>query len=447
MPSIPIPAIEQYGPDPLRWYMIENANPWDNLKFNFEGIVEAQRRFFGTLTNTYNFFALYANLDQFSFQEQDIPIEDRPESDRWILSKLNSLISLVQEAYEDYEPTKAARLIQDFVIDDLSNWYVRLNRKRFWKGEYNEDKIAAYQTLYTCLTEIARLMAPIAPFYAEILYLDLNRITRKIQKESIHLTDFPIVNQDLIDKDLEEKMKMAQVISSLVHSLRKKHKIKVRQPLSKILIPILSQHKKEQIADIQSIIISEVNVKTVEYIDDTSGILVKKIKPNFKKLGREYGRLMKEITQQVNSFQQEDIAAIEKQHQYRLKLPSGNEIELTLEDVEITSEDIPGWSVATENGITVALDITIDDELRKEGIARDVVNRIQNLRKEMGLDVQDKIRIFVKKTDELVNSALESNKEYICNETQALELRFKDNLEGGKKFEIDDLEIVLKIEK
>jgi isoleucyl-tRNA synthetase len=443
----PYTTIEQYGPDPLRWYMIENANPWDNLKFNTEGIVEAQRRFFGTLTNTYNFFALYANLDQFSYKEDDIPVGDRPESDRWILSKLNSLIGMVQEAYEDYEPTKAARVIQEFVIDDLSNWYVRLNRKRFWKGEYNEDKIAAYQTLYTCLTEISRLMAPLAPFYAEVLFLDLNRITIKVQKESVHLTDFPSVNETLTDKDLEEKMNMAQVISSLVHSLRKKHKIKVRQPLSKILIPVLSRHKKEQISAIQSIITSEVNVKAVEYIDDTSGVLVKNIKPNFKKLGKEYGKLMKEITLAINHFGQEDIASIERQNHYLIKLPSGNEINLTLEDVEITSEDIPGWSVATENGITVALDITIDDELRKEGIARDVVNRVQNLRKEMGLDVQDKIRIFVEKKDELVNSALESNKEYICNETQALELGFMDNMEGGKKFEIDDLEIVLKIEK
>ncbi|MBR9997393.1 MAG: isoleucine--tRNA ligase [Cyclobacteriaceae bacterium] len=443
----PYSTIEKYGPDPLRWYMIENANPWDNLKFNLEGVVEAQRRFFGTLTNTYNFFALYANLDKFSFSEMDVPLSGRPESDRWILSKLNTLISQVRHAYDDYEPTKAARLVQDFVIDDLSNWYVRLNRKRFWKGEYNEDKVAAYQTLYSCLLETAKLMAPIAPFYAETLFLDLNGVTGMEKNESIHLTEFPVADSSLIDNELEEKMNMAQVISSLVHSLRKKHKIKVRQPLSRILIPVLNQHKKQQISAIQAIITSEVNVKSVEYIDDTSGVLVKKIKPNFKKLGKEYGKLMKEITQAVNDFRQEDIAVIERQDFYTLSLPSGNHINLTLEDVEITSEDIPGWSVATENGITVALDITITDDLRKEGIARDVVNRVQNLRKEMGLDVQDKIRIFVEKKDELVNSALESNKEYICNETQALELGFKDNIEGGKKFEIDDLEITLKIEK
>jgi isoleucyl-tRNA synthetase len=427
--------------------MIENANPWDNLKFNNEGIIEAQRRFFGTLSNTYNFFALYANLDQFIYNEDDIPMGQRPESDRWILSKLNTLINQAGEAYSDYEPTKAARLVQEFVIDDLSNWFVRLNRKRFWKGELNDDKIAAYQTLYTCLLETAKLIAPIVPFYAEALFLDLNRITQKEKAQSVHLVDFPSADQSLIDKDLEEKMKMAQVISSLVHSLRKKHKIKVRQPLSRILIPVLSQHKKDQISSIQSIITSEVNVKDVEYIDDTSGVLVKRIKPNFKKLGREYGKLMKEITSAINGFDQQDIAAIEKDNYYLLKLTSGKDINLTLEDVEITSEDIPGWSVATENGITVALDITISEDLRKEGIARDVVNRVQNLRKEMGLDVQDKIRIFVERKDELVNSALESNKEYICNETQALELGFKETLEGGKKFDIDDLEVVLKIEK
>jgi len=443
----PFATIKQYGPDPLRWYLMENANPWDNLKFNIEGVVEVQRRFFGTLTNTYNFFALYANLDQFKYQEENIPIADRPESDRWILSKLNSMIGLVNQSYYDYEPTRAARLIQDFSINDLSNWYVRLNRKRFWKGEYNEDKIAAYQTLYTCLVNIAKLMAPLAPFYADLLFLDLNRITKNEPSESIHLVDFPIVNRELIDKDLEEKMNMAQVISSLVHSLRKKHKIKVRQPLSRILIPILSKQKKDQISAVQTIITSEVNVKSVEYIDDTSGILIKKIKPNFKKLGKEYGKLMKEITQAINAFEQEDIAKMEKNNDYTLKLPSGKNIKLTLDDVEITSEDIPGWSVATENGITVALDITIDDELKKEGIARDVVNRVQNLRKDMGLDVQDKIRIYVENKDELVYSALKSNMEYICNETQALELGFKESIKDGKKFEIDDIEIVLKIEK
>ncbi len=443
----PFMTIKKYGPDPLRWYMMENANPWDNMKFNMDGVVEVQRRFFGTITNTYSFFALYANLDGFNYSEGDVPLNKRTESDRWILSKLNSLIAKVDAAYADYEPTNAARMVQDFVIDDLSNWYVRLNRKRFWKGDYNEDKIAAYQTLYTCLHNIAGLIAPIAPFYAELLYRDLNSVTGKVQAASIHLTDFPAKDEKCIDTDLEEKMYLAQTISSLAHSLRKKHMIKVRQPLSRILIPILNKHVKDQIHAVERLIVSEVNVKGIDYIDDTSGILVKKIKPNFARLGRQYGKLMKEITQTINAFRKEDIAKIEQENTYQLDLPSGNRIELTLEDVEISSEDIPGWSVATENGITVALDVTITEDLRKEGIARDVVNRIQNLRKEMGLDVQDKIKIVVENKDELINNALQINKEYICNETQAIELRFSDDLQDGKKFEMDDLEVTLKIEK
>jgi isoleucyl-tRNA synthetase len=443
----PFKTIQKYGPDPLRWYMMENANPWDNLKFNIDGVVEVQRRFFGTITNTYSFFALYANLDGFNYSEADVPLNKRTESDRWILSKLNSLIGKVDSAYADYEPTKAARMVQDFVIDDLSNWYVRLNRKRFWKGEYNEDKIAAYQTLYTCLHSIAGLIAPIAPFYAELLYRDLNGVTGQVQVKSIHLTDFPQQDDKFIDTDLEEKMYLAQTISSLVHSLRKKHKIKVRQPLSRILIPILSKHIKDQINAVEGLIVSEVNVKGIDYIDDTSGILVKKIKPNFAKLGRQYGKLMKEINQAINGFGKEEIARIEKDNSYKLDLASGNSIDLTLKDVEISSEDIPGWSVATENGITVALDVTITEDLRKEGIARDVVNRIQNLRKEMGLDVQDKIKILVENSDEMISNALQMNKEYICTETQAIELNFHDNLPDGKKFEMDDLEVILKIEK
>jgi isoleucyl-tRNA synthetase len=443
----PFAAIRKYGADPLRWYMMENANPWDNLKFNMDGVEEVQRRFFGTLTNTYSFFALYANLDGFDYSEADVPLLKRTESDRWILSKLNSLIKKVDDAYADYEPTKTARMVQDFVIDDLSNWYVRLNRKRFWKGEYNEDKIAAYQTLYTCLHSIAGLIAPIAPFYAELLFRDLNQVTRKEDSESIHLADFPRPDQSFIDLDLEEKMYLAQTISSLVHSLRKKHKVKVRQPLSRILIPILSGHVKDQIQAVESLIISEVNIKAIDYIDDTSGILVKKIKPNFARLGKQHGKLMREITQKINAFTKEDIARIERDDAYHLELASGNTIDLTLEDVEISSEDIPGWSVASENGITVALDVTISDDLRKEGIARDVVNRIQNLRKEMGLDVQDKIKIYVENRDELIYSALLMNKEYICNETQAMELDFKENVPDGKKYDMDGLEVVLRIEK
>lgn len=443
----PFATIEKYGADPLRWYLIENANPWDNLKFNLEGIQEVQRRFFGTLTNTYSFFALYANLDGFTYTEQDIPLTERTESDRWILSKIHSLAGKVKEAYEDYEPTKATRAIQDFVIDDLSNWYVRLNRKRYWMGDLNLNKLAAYQTLYTCLINIAKLMAPVAPFYSELLFRDLNAVSQREKCESVHLTDFPEIDPQAMDTELEEKMQLAQIISSLAHSLRKKHKIKVRQPLSKILIPVLNQTTRKKISAVQDLIRSEINVKSVEYIDDTSDILVKKIKPNFAKLGREYGKLMKEITSAINALGQKDISSIENENKLALHLPSGKMITLTRDDVEISSEDIPGWSVASENSITVALDITITEELRKEGIARDVVNRIQNLRKEMGFDVQDKIRIYVEKRDELVRSALEANKEYICNETQALELIFRDNVSDGRKFEMDGVEIILKIEK
>ncbi|MFC2125810.1 isoleucine--tRNA ligase [Bacteroidota bacterium] len=442
----PFKTIEQYGPDALRWYMISNADPWDNLKFDLEGIAEVQRRFFGTLTNTYSFFALYANLDGFRYEEGNIPLDKRTESDQWILSRLNSSIKAVQEAYDDYEPTRAARTIQNFVIDDLSNWYVRLNRKRFWKGSYNEDKMSAYQTLYTCLVTVARLTAPIAPFYTENLFRDLNAVTNLENNLSIHLTDFPKVEEGVINGDLEEKMGLAQSISSLVHSLRKKHKIKVRQPLSRILIPILNQHTKDQITSVEDIILTEVNVKTIEYIDDTSGVLVKKIKPNFKKLGQEYGKLMKEITQAVNGFSQEDITTLEKNDQIELALLSGETISLTSEDVEISSEDIPGWSVASEGDITLALDITLTESLRQEGLARDLVNRIQNTRKDMGLDVQDKINISVEKNGELLINSIENFKEYICTETQALKLELKDIVTDGNEFDIDGLTVKLKIE-
>ncbi|HEY8401241.1 MAG TPA: isoleucine--tRNA ligase, partial [Cytophagaceae bacterium] len=442
----PFETIGTYGPDATRWYMISNAPPWDNLKFNLEGVTEVQRRFFGTLQNTYSFFALYANLDGFTYSEPDVPINKRTESDRWIISKLNSLIATVDEAFADYEPTKAAREIQDFVIDDLSNWYVRLNRKRFWKGEYNEDKLAAYQTLYTCLEVVAKLAASIAPFYSEKLFLDLNSVSGKDKSASVHLSDFPKADASVIDKDLEERMSLAQRISSLVHSLRKAHTIKVRQPLSRLLIPVLNEKVKKQIQAVEDLILTEVNIKTIEYIDDTSGILVKKIKPNFKKLGKEYGPKLKEISAAITSMQQPDIQKIEKENAYQVKLSDGTVATLTLEDVEITSEDIPGWLVANENGLTVALDITITDELRKEGIARDIVNRVQNLRKDMGLEVQDKIKITVQKKDELIDGALMANKEYICNETQALSLILADQVQDGKLIDMDDHQLVLKIE-
>jgi isoleucyl-tRNA synthetase len=441
----PFKTLAEHGPDATRWYMIANANPWDNLKFNIDGVVEVQRRFFSTLQNTYSFFALYANLDSFTFNEAPIPLTERTESDRWIISKLNSLIGKVSQAFEDYEPTKAARAIQDFVSDDLSNWYVRLNRKRFWMGEYNQNKQAAYQTLYTCLETVAVLGSPIAPFYMDKLFRDLNSVSGKHKVESVHLTDFPELDEVAVNVDLEEKMQLAQLISSLVHSLRKKDMIKVRQPLSRILVPILNAKTKEQIQAVEELILSEVNVKRIEYIEDTSGIVVKKIKPNFKKLGKEYGPKMKDIAAVINGFGKDEIAKIEKEGKIDIQAV-GEAVTLTLEDVMILSEDIPGWSVASEGGITVALDINITEELKKEGIARDIVNRVQNLRKDMGLEVQDKIKITVEKNQDLVNAALESNKEYICRETQALSLDVKDKISDGKELEIDELKVVVKIE-
>jgi isoleucyl-tRNA synthetase len=442
----PFETMSKYGPDATRWYMISNANPWDNLKFNIEGVAESQRRFFGTLHNTYSFFALYANLDSFDYKGEEIDLKSRPESDRWILSKLNSLITQVEEAYEQYEPTRAARLIQDFTIDDMSNWYVRLNRKRFWKGEYNEDKKAAYQTLYTCLNTIAKLGSPIAPFYMDRLFNDLNNVSGMEEAISIHLTNFPVVDESTIDEALEKQMQLAQNISSLVHSLRKKERLKVRQPLSRILIPVLDKEFKKHVQAVEDLIQTEVNVKAVEYIDDASGILVKKIKPNFRKLGQVYGKQMKDVAAKINAFGQEEIAEIEKNDQIKVTLDTGD-ITLTLEDVEISSEDIPGWLVASEGKLTVALDITLTDELQKEGIARDLVNRIQNLRKDTGLEVQDKINVSIVNNTELVNGAIEDNKEYICQETQALSLQIVDAVEGGELLEIDEHRIEIKIEK
>jgi isoleucyl-tRNA synthetase len=442
----PFKTLNTYGPDATRWYMISNALPWDNLKFNVDGIVEVQRRFFGTLYNTYSFFALYANLDNFSYQEKEIELSKRTESDRWILSKLNSLIKNVTVSFDSYEPTSAARLIEDFLSDDVSNWYVRLNRKRFWKGEYNEDKIAAYQTLYTCLETIAKLSAPIAPFFMDRLFLDLNNTTKKEKVDSIHLTSFPVSNEKAIDIELEERMQLAQRISSLVHSLRKKHSIRVRQPLSKLLIPVLQEKIKKQITAVQDLILSEVNVKHIEYIDDTSGILVKKVKPNFKKIGKEYGPLLKEVTTKIGEMDKKAIAELERTNKYEIKLSSQTAI-LTLEDVEILSEDIPGWLVASENGLTVALDITITEELQKEGIARDFVNRIQNLRKDKGLEVQDKISITVQRLNELVNTALQTHRDYICVETQALKLDLVDQLSNGSEVDMDEFKLLVKLKR
>ncbi len=440
----PFETIAKFGPDATRWYMISNANPWDNLKFDIDGVAEVQRRFFGTLQNTYAFFALYANLDGFSFEDAPIALDKRPESDRWILSKLNSLIKATEQAYEDYEPTRAARMIMDFVTDEMSNWYVRLNRKRFWKGEYNEDKKAAYQTLYTCLLNIAKIGAPIAPFYMDRLYQDLNTVSGLEKAESVHLTDYPAADEACINAALETRMSLAQTISSLTHSIRKKEKIKVRQPLSKIMIPVLDSQTREYVEAVEDLILSEVNVKAVEYIDDTSGILVKKVKPNFRSLGKKFGPKMKLITSQINQWGQDEIAAIEKEGAFDLNL-EGETLQLVLEDVEISSEDIPGWSVASEGKVTVALDITLDDALRQEGLARDVVNRVQNLRKDMGLDVQDKINIRVVAGESFIDTALKNNGDYICQETQALSLELVKAIENGHSVEIDEWNLQVEI--
>ena len=441
----PFETMDEHGADATRWYMISNANPWDNLKFDSEGIVEVKRKFFGTLYNTYSFFALYANIDAFSYAEEHIPVSERPEIDRWILSELNSLIQLVDASYADYEPTKATRAISDFVQEHLSNWYVRLCRRRFWKGDYQKDKIAAYQTLYTCLVTISKLSAPVAPFFMDQLYKDLVDATNSENSESVHLADFPVADSRLIDKGLETKMSKAQTISSLVLSIRQKEKIKVRQPLQKIMIPVFDENDKKDILAVSDLIKSEVNVKEIELLDDASGILVKRIKPNFKTLGPKYGKDMKQVAQLVSNFTQEDIQKIEQQGELTIQLENKNSI-LQLQDVEISSQDIEGWLVANSGKITVALDITITDNLRKEGIARELVNRIQNLRKESGFEVTDKIAVKILK-DGFVEQAVSSNMEYIKTETLTAELDLEEKLEVGTEIAFDEVNTKLFIEK
>ena len=441
----PFETLAKYGADATRWYMISNANPWDNLKFDVDGIEEVRRKFFGTLYNTYSFFALYANLDGFTYAEAEVPLEKRPEIDRWILSELNTLIAKVKEAFLDYEPTRATRLISDFVQENLSNWYVRLCRRRFWKGEYEEDKISAYQTLYTCLEVVAKLSAPVAPFFMDRLYRDLNGVTGKDKAESVHLTDYPVSRAAYIDKALESKMEKAQNISSLVLSLRKKEMIKVRQPLQKILIPTLSEAEKAEILAVANLIKHEVNVKEIEFIDDASGILVKQIKPNFRALGPKYGKQMKDIAAVINGFTQQDIQAFERQGTKEITL-DGEKLTLTLDDVEITSQDIEGWLVASSStGLVVALDATITDELRAEGIARELVNRIQNLRKDTGLEVTDRIRILLQQQDTL-EKAVRANEAYIKAETLANEILFADTLQG-EEVAFDDIVTKIVVEK
>lgn len=429
----PFKTLAEYGADPLRWYLLTNAQPWDNLKFDLAGVDEVKRKFFGTLYNTYSFFALYANVDGFSNREAQIPLEERPEIDRWIISLLNTLVEEVGQSYENFDVTTAGRKIQEFVNDNLSNWYVRLNRKRFWAGEMNDNKLSAYQTLYDCLEKIAIISAPIAPFYMERLFLDLNNVGGKYKEESVHLVLMPEANKNAIDKDLEERMELAQRSSSMILALRRKVNIKVRQPLAKILIPVLDNKIKEQFELVKSLVLGEVNVKEVEYIMDTGGLITKKIKPNFKVLGKKYGKQMKEISKAFATFTQEQIIEVESSDLYKLELPSGI-VELTPLDVEVTSEDMPGWLVASEGKLTVALDITITDELSREGVARELVNRIQNLRKESNFEVTDKIVILLESKPE-IEAALKEYKKYICGQTLANQLTLVDGLDRG--FEIE----------
>ncbi len=441
----PFDTLGEYGADATRWYMIANANPWDNLKFDLDGIEEVKRKFFGTLYNTYSFFTLYTNIDKFSYTEADIPLAERPEIDRWILSELHTLIQKVDVYYADYEPTKAARAISNFAQDYVSNWFVRLSRRRFWKGDYQADKISAYQTLYTCMVTIAKLGAPIAPFFMDKLYLDLNSVSKREAFESVHLADFPVYNKAFVDKSLERKMEAAQTISSLVLSLRAKEKIKVRQPLQKIMIPIDNIQQKEEILAVSGLIKHEVNVKEVELLEDASNILVKQIKPNFKTLGPRFGKDMKLIANTIRQFSSEDIKKIEQNGNIDVEV-NGKNIILELADVEITSQDIEGWLVANEGALTVALDVKISDSLRKEGVARELVNRIQNLRKDSGFEVTDRIDVVLQKDENIVN-AIHANVEYIKTETLTEELEIKDELDSGIDIAFDEVNTKLVIKK
>ena len=440
----PFGAIEKYGADAVRWYMITNSQPWDNLKFDEAGVDEVRRKFFGTLYNTYAFFALYANIDKFDYKEADLNINERPEIDRWILSELNSLILEVDNAYQSYEPTRAGRAIAEFVDAHLSNWYVRLSRRRFWKSEDNQDKLSAYQTLYTCLETVARLMSPIAPFFSEQLYCDLNNVTGRNKAESVHLTEFPEANKAYIDKALEERMEMAQLVSSLVLSLRKKANIRVRQPLSKIMIPVKDENMKTQLQKVSHLIMSEVNIKEIEFLSADNNILVKNVKPNFKTLGKKYGKQMKQIQAYFTNMSQEEIHAFEKNGGTHLNV-DGVDVELTLEDALISTQDIPGWAVTSEGDLTVALDMTITDELMQEGLAREMVNRVQNLRKTGGFEVTDRIELLIEK-NEKTDAAVAKFSDYICNETLAT-ITMVDTLDVEAEELVEGINVRLKIQK
>ncbi|MDR1714690.1 MAG: isoleucine--tRNA ligase [Prevotella sp.] len=440
----PFSTIEKYGSDPLRWYMITNASPWDNLKFDIEGVEEVRRKFFGTLYNTYSFFALYANVDGFTFSEKLIPVNERPEIDRWIISLLNTLVKDVDEYYETYEPTKAGRAISDFVNDNLSNWYVRLNRKRFWGGEMTKDKLSAYQTLYTCLETVAKLMAPISPFYSDKLFCDLIAVTGKEKAPSVHLSDYPAYDASVVDKTLEERMQIAQDISSAVLALRRKESVKVRQPLMQIMIPILNDKQEQDIEAVRDLILNEVNVKELKYVGGSEGIFVKKVKPDFKKLGPRYGKIMKQLAVEVQNMPQDAIAAFEKEGSYTFDV-EGQTATIELADVEIISEDIPGWLVANAGKLTVALDVTITDDLRKEGIARELVNRIQNIRKSSGFDITDRINIKIS-DQEQIRSTVSEYKEYIASQVLADNIEL-GNVENGQEIDMDDYILQVSVDK
>ena len=441
----PFSTIEKYGSDPLRWYMITNSSPWDNLKFDVDGVEEVRRKFFGTLYNTYSFFALYANVDEFEYKEADVPMTERPEIDRWILSVLNTLVKNVDTCYNEYEPTKAGRLISEFVNDNLSNWYVRLNRKRFWGGGMTQDKLSAFQTLYTCLETVAKLMAPIAPFYADMLYSDLIAATGRDNVVSVHLAKFPEYKEEMIDKGLEVRMQMAQDVTSMVLALRRKVNIKVRQPLQCIMIPVVDEEQRAHIEAVKALIMNEVNVKEIQFVDGAAGVLVKKVKCDFKKLGPKFGKQMKAVAAAVAEMSQEAIAELEKKGSYTFNL-DGAEAVIETADVEIFSEDIPGWLVANEGKLTVALEVTVTEELRREGIARELVNRIQNIRKSSGFEITDKIKITLSKNPQTDDAVNEYN-DYIRNQVLGTSLTLADNVENGTELNFDDFSLYVSVVK
>ena len=441
----PFETIEQYGSDPLRWYMITNASPWDNIKFDVDGIEEVRRKFFGTLYNTYSFFVLYANVDGFDYKEADVPMEERPEIDRWILSLLNSLVKDVDGFYDTYEPTRAGRAISDFVNDNLSNWYVRLNRRRFWGGGMTTDKLSAYQTLYICLETVAKLMAPIAPFYADQLFTDLIAVTGRDKSESVHLADFPVCNEAWVDKDLEERMQLAQSISSMVLALRRKVNIKVRQPLQAIMVPVADAHQQAAIELVKNLILNEVNVKELTFVDNAAGILVKRIKPDFKKLGPRYGKVMKQLAAAIQAMTQENIQQFEATGSFAFDIDCQQAV-VELADVEVISEDIPGWLVANEGRLTVALDITVTEELRLEGLARELVNRIQNIRKSSGFDITDKITIAVLSSEDM-DPAIRAYSSYIAGQVLAESIEIADVVSDGTELDFEEFKLTVKVEK